>query len=150
MKYEIVPISFRYACSIVNIFHRHHQAPQGHKFSLGLEVDGDTVGIVIIGRPVARGLDDGRTLEVTRICIMEDNIKNCVSILLGAVCKAAKAMGYLRIVTYILEEEHGSSLRASNFQVDGDVRGRSWSCDSRPRDDKHPLNNKVRYIRLLE
>ena len=149
MNYEVIPISFRYACNIVSLFHRHHKPPQGHKFSLGLEVEGKMAAIVIVGRPVARGLDDGRTLEITRICVIEDGIKNCVSILLGAVCKAAKAMGYQRIVTYILEGEHGSSLKASNFQIDGMVHGRTWSCESRPRQDNHPLDNKVRYLRML-
>ena len=149
MNYEIVPISFRYACNVVELFHRHHKPPQGHKFSIGLEVDGVMAAVVIVGRPVARGLDDGRTLEVTRICVIEDGIKNCVSILLGTVCKAGKAMGYLKIVTYILEEEYGSSLKASNFTIDGYVHGRSWSTPSRLREDKHPLDNKVRYIREL-
>ncbi len=150
MNYRIVPVSFRFACNIVAIYHRHHKPPQGHKFSIGLEVDGNIVAVVIVGRPVARGLDDGYTLEITRICTIEDGIKNCISILLGAVCKVGKAMGYIKVITYILEEEHGSSLKASNFTIDGLVRGRSWSCDSRPREDNHPLDNKTRYVRVLK
>jgi hypothetical protein len=38
------------------------------KFAVGASVDGKLVGVAIAGRPVARRLDDGKTLEVLRVC----------------------------------------------------------------------------------
>ena len=148
MNYEVVPISYKLACEVVLEYHRHHKPPQGHKFSIGLDSNG-LHAVVMVGRPVAREYDDGRTLEITRICTIDNAVPNSVSILLGAICRAGKALGYKRIITYTLESEHGSSLKASNFSIDGTVRGRSWSTPSRIREDKHPLDNKTRWIRKL-
>lgn len=97
----------------------------------------------MIGRPVARALDDGLTLEVNRVAT--DGAKNACSALYGAAWRAARALGYRRLVTYTLATEPGTSLDAAGWKVVGQVTGRSWSCPSRPRDDKHPTTNKVRW-----
>lgn len=104
----------------------------------------ETVGIVMAGRPVARGLDDGLTLEVTRCCVLEGH-KNANSMLYGAIRRAAKALGYAKLVTYTLASEPGDSLRASGFTLTGVVAGRSWTTPSRPRTDKHPTVDKLRW-----
>ena len=59
--------------------------------------------------PVSRYLDDGHTLEVNRLCT--DGTKNACSFLYAAAWRAARAMGYRKIVTYILDTESGASLR---------------------------------------
>lgn len=147
-KATLKPVTYADACRFIEQHHRHHKPPQGHKFSISLvNESGDICGVVCVGRPVARGLDDGWTAEVTRLCT--DGTKNGCSMLYSAAAKAAKAMGYKKIITYILEEESGTSLKASGWELDGHVPGRSWTCPSRPREDKHPTVNKKRWIRNL-
>lgn len=66
MRLHLVPVRFRDAAAYVAMWHRHHAAPVGHIFSIGAaDTDGVLRGVVIVGRPVARRLDDGTTLEVT-------------------------------------------------------------------------------------
>ena len=65
---SLVPVSLKTANAFVAVHHRHHKPTTGHKFSIGCECDGQLVGVVIAGRPVSRYLDDGRTLEVNRLC----------------------------------------------------------------------------------
>jgi hypothetical protein len=140
---EIIPVKFDEACKFVEMHHRHHGKPQGHKYSIAAAVDDKIVGVVIVGRPVSRHLDDGWTLEVTRCCT--DGTKNACSALYAAAWRAARAMGYNRIITYILDTEKGTSLVAAGFKKFGIVRGRSWNCKSRPRVDKQPLQGKLRF-----
>jgi len=141
MKLSLAPIDFDQAAAFVREHHRHHTPPVGHKFSLAAMLGETVVGVVIIGRPVARGRDDGLTLEVTRLCT--DGTKNACSFLYGAAARAAFALGYQRIGTYILKREPGTSLAAAGWKLIGEVKGRSWSCQSRPRTDKHPTEPKL-------
>ena len=60
---EIVPMTLKEANAVVEQNHRHHEPIVGHKFSVGLSDGEKIVGVVIVGRPVARHLDDGWTLE---------------------------------------------------------------------------------------
>jgi hypothetical protein len=140
MKLRPIPLDLEEANDFVARHHRHHKPVVGHKFSIGAVMGEEIVGVAIIGRPVARGRDDGMTLEVTRLCTTGD--KNACSFLYGAAARAAFALGYRRIGTYILASESGTSLRASGWRQIGEVPGRSWSCKSRPRVDKHPTQNK--------
>ena len=129
----IVPIDYRTACSMVAAWHRHHRPPVGHKFSIGLAVDDELVGAIIVGRPVARHLDDGATLEVTR-SVVADDIPNGNSMLYGASWRAAKALGYRRLITYTQEGESGSSLRGAGWRVVAQLRPRpGWDTPSRRR-----------------
>lgn len=141
---EICPISLKEANEFVRENHRHHGSTVGHKFSIGLSDGNKIVGVAIVGRPVSRNLDDGKTLEVNRLCT--DGSKNACSMLYSAAWRAAKAMGYKRIITYILDTESGSSLKAAGWKKDGTVKGRSWNCKSRPRDTRHPTCDKQRWI----
>lgn len=106
---ELTPITLRQAQAFVNEHHRHNIAPRGHKFSIGLEKDGILIGVCIVGRPIARYSDDGKTAEVLRVCVLEGN-PNANSKLYGAAVRACKAMGYTKIITYTLPEEGGASL----------------------------------------
>ena len=92
--------------------HRHHVAPPGGGFALALLRDGDLVGVAIAGRPVARGNDDGLTLEVTRLCVL-DGVRNGCSKLYSRMRRVGQSMGYRRIITYTLTSEPGTSLRAA-------------------------------------
>lgn len=135
------PITLSEANAFVANHHRHHRPVVGHKFSIGAVKDDKIVGVVIVGRPVARGRDDGLTLEVTRLCT--DGTRNACSFLYGAAARAAFALGYKRIGTYILSSEPGKSLVAAGWRLISEVKGRSWSCQSRPRVDKHPTTDKT-------
>lgn len=146
MPLQIVPISYREAAEFVRVHHRHHQAPQGCKFCIGLAAGADVVGVAIVGRPVSRMLQDGWTAEIVRLCVL-DGVKNGCSMLLGASWRAARAMGYRRIITYTLQDEGGASLRGAGFTLIGQAGGGSWSRESRPRVDTHPLQQKIRWER---
>jgi hypothetical protein len=144
LKFAIVPCDLAEANAFVVRHHRHHGAVVGHKFSLAVtDQAGQICGVVIIGRPVSRRLDNGLTLEVTRCCT--DGTKDAASALYGAARRATFALGYQRLVTYTLASEPGTALTASGWRVMGEVRGRSWSCATRPRVDTHPWQDKLRW-----
>jgi hypothetical protein len=131
------------ANEFVSRHHRHHGEVVGHKFSIGAALGSTLVGVVIVGRPVARRLDDGLTLEVTRLC--SDGTHNACSFLYGAAARAAFALGFARIGTYIRKDEPGASPRAAGWRMVGETPGRSWSVPSRPRKDKTDLIPRLRF-----
>lgn len=131
-------VEFAAAAAFVSEHHRHHTPPVGHLFSIGAYRGDELVGVVIVGRPVARRRDDGLTAEVTRLCV-RDGEPNACSFLYGKAARAALAMGFRRIGTYTLAREGGASLRAAGWTLIGETPGKSWSVPSRPRNDKHPL-----------
>lgn len=100
-------------------------------------------GVAIVGRPVARHLDNGWTAEVTRVCT--DETRNACSILYAASWRAARAMGYRRMVTYTTKAESGASLRAAGWVTIGETPAKSWNAPSRPRIDKHELQERIRW-----
>ena len=128
------------ANAFVAALHRHHPPVVGHKFSLGAVKDGELVGVVIVGRPVARLRDDGATLEVTRLCT--NGVKNACSFLYGAAARACFALGYKRIGTYTMPDEGGASLRASGWKLIAETPGRAWKHTDGPRTNAHPLGTK--------
>lgn len=144
MGLSVIPCELEDANEFVREHHRHHIPVVGHKFSIAAADDSGIHGVAIIGRPIARGNHDGWTLEVTRVAT--DGTKNCCSILYAAAWRAAKAMGYRKLITYTLKSEPGTSLRAAGWKVIHEVKGRSWSCKSRPRINKHPLQNKLMWM----
>ena len=146
---KILPISLKSANDFVNAFHRHHKNVQGHKFSIGLYDGMKLVGVAIVGRPVARHLDDGLTLEITRLCT--DGTRNACSMLYSRCVRIARELGYKKIITYILETENGASLKASNFVCeDASCGGGSWNSKSRFRIDKAPTCKKQRWAYILD
>lgn len=120
------------ANAFVAKIHRHHEPTHGHKFSIAVYRGAALHGVAIVGRPVARLLDDNFTLEVTRVAT--DGEKNACSILYGACARAAEALGFARIVTYTLESEGGVSLRASGWTAEATTPAKSWNTALRPRD----------------
>jgi len=135
------PITFAEASRFIAEHHRHHLPPIGWKFGIAANDGKKVVGVITVGRPVARLLDDGWTLEVTRCCT--DGTRNACSMLYGAAWRAAKALGYKRLITYTLREEPGTSLKAAGWKELYITPGNSWSVPSRPRVDTHPLGQKV-------
>jgi hypothetical protein len=133
MSLHLVPISFKEASAFVAMWHRHHQPPTGHKFSVGVANETDKlVGVAMIGRPVARHFDDGMTLEVNRTAT--DGTRNANSMLYGAAWRVTQSLGYRRLITYTQEGESGSSLRGAGWRVIGSRPARSgWSTVSRQR-----------------
>jgi hypothetical protein len=141
---RIVPLSKTAARAFIQEFHRHNEAPSPQQvtFVCALEDEGQIVAVVTAGHPVARGLDDGSTLEVSRVCVRPgyEPTKNANSRLYGAMRRVAVALGYRRIVTYTLREETGVSLRAAGFgepiKAGEDRWGgprRSWQDDTKTR-----------------
>lgn len=155
--FTVVRVSLADANSFVADHHRHHRPVVGHLFSIGAELNGtifcvvagecvekaagSIVGVAIVGRPVSRMRDDGMTAEVTRLCT--DGTKNACSFLYGAAARAAFALGFKRIGTYILASEPGTSLSGAGWRLIGETKGGSWSRADRPRTDKHPTQRKL-------
>lgn len=162
-RLEIRPISIANANAYVEQYHRHHGKKNGCRFAIGC-YEGDVLhGVAICSNPVARKSDDGLTIEVSRLCT--DGTHNACSILYGACARIAKEMGFHKIQTYILESEHGTSLKASGWVKEMDGAGKiSWSkigCqrqsirDARPvqlslfEEKKPPEEYKQRWARIL-
>jgi len=139
----IVPITQKEAKEYIRVHHRHHKPSVGSVFNLAVAKGGDIVGVAMVGRPVARGADNGWTLEVNRVAT--DGTKNACSMLYGAAWRVAKNLGWLRLITYTLPEEGGASLRGAGWRLIGERGGGSWSCKSRPRVDTAPLQMKFRW-----
>lgn len=131
---ELVPVSFADACAFVAAWHRHNAPPNGHRFSLGVAAGATLVGVAIVSHPVARHLMDGQTLEVIRTAT--DGTPHANSMLYGACWRAAKALGYRRLVTFTQHDETGASLRAAGWRVVAERPARGgWNRPSRPRED---------------
>ena len=155
---EIRPCDLKTAQAFVSDHHRHNKPPCGHKFSIAC-YDGDRLcGIAMVGRPVARLLDDGLTVEVTRNTT--DGTYNACSMLYGACIRAAKALGYKKIITYTLESEPGTSLKASGWVKKEEMcGGGTWDRPNRHREVsqitlfgeeyKYSTERKVRWEREL-
>lgn len=146
-RLEIIPIHFREACDFIGKYYRHHKPPQGHKFSVAVSKGQAIVGVAVVGRPVSRRLQDGYTLEVTRLCT--DGTKNVCSMLYAACWRATKALGYRQLITYILNTEDGTSLKAAGWHCIGRAGGKSWNVPSRPRIDKSPGQLKIKFHATL-
>jgi len=143
MSLELTPITLSEANAFVKNYHRHHQPVPGCKFCIAVSDEEKVVGVAIVGRPVARRLDNGWTLEVARTCT--DGTKNANSMLYGACQRVTFALGYKKLITYTLPEEGGASLKGSNWKCIGKAGGGSWNRKTRPRVDTHPLQQKLRW-----
>jgi hypothetical protein len=153
----VVPCSIQDAREFVHQFYRHHGPPVSGLFALACArkisnattddafplPDSAICGVAIVGHPVARMLQDGWTAEVSRLAT--DGTQNACSMLYAACWRAARALGYRRLVTYTLASEPGTSLIAAGWREVGRVTARSWDCPIRPRVDRHPLQEKIRW-----
>lgn len=142
MRLALCPVTIGEARTFVARHHRHHGAPQSGLFAVAVEREPAPemiVGVAVVGRPVARAYQDGYTAEVTRLCVLE-GFPNACSMLYGACWRAARALGYRRLITYTLASERGYSLEASGWRVVAERPARGWAEHSkaRPRVDRSP------------
>jgi hypothetical protein len=121
LRVEIRPLTLKQANDFILEKHRHHGKVQGHRFSIGLFVNDELVGVAVCGRPVARKIDQYKNIEVTRLCT--DGTKNACSKLYAACARISKEMGFRSILTYILNDESGKSLEASGWQLSEKLMG---------------------------
>lgn len=144
LSFKTIPVNFKMAKEFINNYHRHHISPQGYKFAVGLSIGEAVIGVAIAGRPVSRFEDNGKTLEITRLCV-KPGFKNSCSLLYAKIARIAKEMGYDKLLTYTLESEDGTSLVASGFKCVGINKGGSWNVKNRPRKDKAPTMPKKKW-----
>ena len=130
MPLRVVHVELKEANEFIACHHRHHKPVVGHRFSIGCTLNGKLVGVVIVGRPVARLTDQRNVVEVTRLAT--DGTKNACSFLYSAAARAAKELGYKRIQTFILESEPGTSLRAAGWKFERMTAGGTWVRKARP------------------
>ena len=149
MKLIPFPATLKQANEMVAKLHRHHFPVVGHRFSIGCEDESGAMhGAAIVGRPVARAIDQNRIAEVTRL--VSDGTFNVCSMLYSACARAAKAMGYYLIQTSILENELGTSLKAAGWHFDRIIKGRNWNTPSRlGRRTDQPMCDKQVWIKEL-
>ncbi len=145
MSLTVKPLTLKQANEHVAALHRHHKPAQGHRFSLGCFEGDKLVGACIVGRPVARGCDPYGVAEVIRL--VTDGTKNACSILYAASARAAHAMGFDKIQTYILETEPGVSLRASGWTYEETTDGGQWKHTAGPRRTDQPTCKKQRWAK---
>ncbi len=147
-KLKSCPLELRQANEFVSTLHRHHDPVYRDKFRIGCRKGDKLVGVVQLARPVSRVLDDGKTIEVVRLCT--DGTRNACSFLYSTAARIAREMGYQKIITYILDEETGVSLKAAGWHKEADTKGGTWDCPSRPRKTTAPQNKKQRWVKNLD
>lgn len=144
-----VPLELKEANAFVDQFHRHHDSVYRDKFRVGAMKNGKLVGVVQIGRPVSRNMDDGKTVEVTRLCT--DGTHNACSFLYAKAAKIAQEMGYSKIITYILQSESGISLKAAGWYCENpSCGGGNWNRPGRKRTTTAPTDKKQRWCKILK
>lgn len=130
-RLAVRPLTVKASEAFVRRYHRHSSPRCSGKFAVAAQLGDRTVGVGLAGRPSAIPLDDGRTIEVLRVCT--DGTDNACSFLYGALHRIARAMGYRRAVTYTLATEPGSSLRAAGYKVAATVKPDHGDRPGRPR-----------------
>ena len=142
---QLVPITLKQANDFVAAHHRHHGPVTGWKWGVGVEQDGELIGVGIAGRPNSRMTQskEPQTIEVTRVCTLGH--KNVPSMIYGALSRAAFALGYTKIISFILCTETGHSLKCANWKCIGKTAGGSWHRPSRTRHNDHPLEPKLKF-----
>lgn len=145
MRLKLTPLSQRKARAFVDEHHRHNKAPRGDIFRVGAEYNGELVGVAMVGRPVSRIVQqrEPQTVELIRLCTPNDAPKNVASMLYGACWRAARALGYTRLITYTLKSERGTSLRAAGYRIIGETKAQSWHRTARPRVDRHTIEDRL-------
>lgn len=142
MTLRVIPSTLEAANAFVRAHHRHHGPRQGHMFSLAIADGGghSVRGIAIVGRPCARELQDGATVEILRVCT--DGVRNGCSALYGAARRASTELGYARGLTYILDDESGTSLKAAGYVYLWTTKGGLWDTPARRRERSGPSCRK--------
>ncbi|NMJ92706.1 hypothetical protein GLT81_00420 [Nanohaloarchaea archaeon] len=151
----VVPIKFSEAEEFISRYHSHNDPPQGWKFgcSVANTAINQIIGVTTVGRPVARHYDNGKTLEITRNCVRDDlpkkYTKNASSKLYATAWKAAKNLGYEKLITYtIKDKEQATPLKATGFKIlEEDCGGGTWNSECRSRNYTGPKDTKTSWIK---
>jgi hypothetical protein len=137
MKLRPIPMTLREANDFVSAYHRHSNrtARDGGKFAIGVTDGSTTWGVAIVGRPLARMMNDGWTAEVLRTCVAPGAPKGSCSFLYGRCWRIWQQMGGLRMITYTLATEPGSSLKGAGWRCAGESKPhlKGWSTHDRQR-----------------
>jgi hypothetical protein len=151
---RVEEISFADACDFIRNHHRHCEPPVGWKFGAAVFNGAELVGVMTAGRPVSPALARQGCIEVNRVCVKDHRprelVRNACSMLYAHACREAFRRGHRRVITYTLETERGSSLRASGFVPVARSRGGSWNRAGRPRAGKSVAGPKIRWERLSD
>lgn len=140
----IKPITLKAANEFVALHHRHNKPVVGAKFSISAYKDNVLVGVAICGRPISRYLDKGLTLEVYRVCT--DGTKNATSFLYARCSKIGRLMGYEKIITYTLQSESGSSLKAIGGVIETDVtHKRQWNDSGKAKRNYQKVSEQLKF-----
>ena len=147
MKLQVIPLTIRDANEFVTNFHRHNKAVRGAKYAIGASYNDQLVGVAIVGRPISRRLDDGFTAEVVRACTHDDAPKNTNSFLYGRCWRIWQQMGGRTMITYTLQSESGSSLKAAGFKIIGETKTeknhKGWT--TRPGREWQPVTGQAKF-----
>lgn len=142
----IVPVFRSEAREFVRNFHRHNKCAVGDIFCVGASDGRELVGVAVVGRPTARALQDGATAEVTRCCVRDGAPKGTNGALYAACWRAAKALGWRRLITYTLQSESGASLRGAGFRVFAELDARNpCGWQSRPGREWQPVVGQAKF-----
>lgn len=154
MGLELGEVSQKEAREFIKEHHRHNPPPAGWLWGQGIFNGPDLVGVIWVGRPVARAIDHTKVVEVNRLCVAHDKFPagflwNACSQAYAQAAREAKKRGYEKIMTYTLESEEGTTLKAVGWTPVAKTKGGSWNCPSRPREDKAPTCPKIRWEKGL-
>jgi len=146
---RIIPLTIKQSNRLVMQWHRHHKPVVGHRFAVGIVDEIGTLhGAAIVGRPASRELDQYLTAEVTRL--VTDGTPHACSMLYAACARAAQALGFSMIQTYILDTEPGTSVKAAGWLLDGHTSGGNWNHSWRKgRREDQPMTPKQRWRKQL-
>ncbi len=150
---DIRPVTLKEAREFVATHHEHNAPPVSWKYGGAIYNGFQRIGVVMVGRPVARMLDATTIVEANRVCVRRDLPAvlrwNACSQLYGWAARQAKTRGFKKIITYTLEDELGTTLRAAGWIPEAKTRGGSWNRPSRPRHDVAPQCQKIRWARCF-
>lgn len=132
---RFIPLTLETANLFIESHHRHNKPVVGGKYSLGLMKDGQLIGVAVAGRPIARLMDNGKNLEILRVCVLEGYPGAC-SKLYGRMKAIGQLFGYEKIFTYTLPSESGSSLKAIGAVVVATVQPQEWNRAGRHRESQ--------------
>jgi len=134
--FKIVPMAIKEANKYVKKWHRHNKPVVAARWAIGVEKEGELVGVAIVGNPIARLLCDGKTAEVLRVATNGE--RNANSFLYTRCRRICQLMGYEKVITYTLEIESGASLRAIGAKIVANGIQTNWGKGKRKR-----INQKI-------
>ena len=145
MNFKVIPLTLKESNDFVTAHHSHNKKVQGYKFAIGALFKNKLVGVAIAGRPVSATLDNKKTIELLRSCVLDDAPKNTNSFLYGRVWRIAVAMGYEKMVTYTLMKEQGSACKAIGMKIVGQTRDSSKAWAAKKKQDGIERENQAVY-----